>query len=356
MPHLRKQLPKYCLHKASKRAFVRIGGKMHYLGEYGSAASRREYDRIIAEFVAHGRQPYHHPDDILIEHLIVRFLDHAEKERHYCDGTAKRITAVLRLLNDLYGKVPALQFNPMALKSVRRQFLESGLSLDTINGYVGVIKQVFYWGCEEEIVPAEIAGALRMVKALQKGRSAAVEYEDILPVADVIVEKTLPYIRSQRVKDMIQVQRYICGRPQDIHNMRLCDIDQSGEVWRYTPYTHKTKYRGKSRDIPIGPKAQKILQPYLDRCKDDPKQFVFPRPKAKGYHSHYANAILVACKKAGVPPWTPNQLRHAGGTEVRDKFGLDYAQAVLGHSSAKITEVYAKASFDKAAKVAKEIG
>jgi hypothetical protein len=50
--YARKQLPKYCRHKSSGRAYVRIGGKMYYLGKYGSEASRREYDRIIAEFVA----------------------------------------------------------------------------------------------------------------------------------------------------------------------------------------------------------------------------------------------------------------------------------------------------------------
>jgi len=58
MLYSRKQLPKYCRHKSSGRAFVRIGGKMYYLGKYDSEASKREYDRIIAEFVANGRQPF----------------------------------------------------------------------------------------------------------------------------------------------------------------------------------------------------------------------------------------------------------------------------------------------------------
>jgi site-specific recombinase XerD len=41
---------------------------------------------------------------------------------------------------------------------------------------------------------------------------------------------------------------------------------------------------------------------------------------------------------------------------VRDKYGLDYAQAVLGHARARTTEIYAKPSDEKAIKVAKEIG
>jgi hypothetical protein len=78
MSYARKQLPKYCRHKATNRAFVRIGGKMYYRGKYGSEDSRRKYDRIIAEFVANGRQACFDPKDILIENFIVRFLDYAE--------------------------------------------------------------------------------------------------------------------------------------------------------------------------------------------------------------------------------------------------------------------------------------
>jgi integrase len=137
--------------------------------------------------------------------------------------------------------------------------------------------------------------------------------------------------------------------------MRFCDIERTGDVWKYTPFTHKTKKRGHIRELPIGPRAQQILLPYLDRCESS-EQFVFPRKKGKCYWIPYNNAIKAACKRAGVPRWTPNQLRHAGGTEVRDKFGLEYAQAVLGHANAKTTEIYAKVSFEKAAKVAREIG
>ena len=133
MPYARKQLPKYCRHKTSGRAFVRIGGKMYYLGKYGSEASRKEYDRIIAEFVANGRQAFHRPDDILIEQLIIRFLDYVTNERVYSATAKDRLQRVLQHLNRLYGKQPIASFNAMSLKSMRRQFLENGLSRGTIN-------------------------------------------------------------------------------------------------------------------------------------------------------------------------------------------------------------------------------
>ena len=43
-------VPKYCLHKPSGRAYVRIRGKVVYIGAYGSAESQQEYGRLIAEF------------------------------------------------------------------------------------------------------------------------------------------------------------------------------------------------------------------------------------------------------------------------------------------------------------------
>ena len=355
MIYARKQLPKYCKHKPSGRAYVRIGSKMYYLGKYGSDISRREYDRIIAEFVANGRQPFYGADEILVEALIARFLDYAEKELNYSTPAEGRIRKILRLLNKLYGKQPVSAFTPAALKVVRQQFVDCKFARNTVNNYVGIIKQVFYWGCEEEIVPAEVGAALRMVKHLQAGRTSAVDYDAVEPVADDIVEKTLPHLKPT-VRDMVKVQRLISGRPQDIFNMRFCDIDRSEAIWRYTPFTHKTKKRGKVREIPIGPKAQQILQLYLAKCTDE-TAFVFTTSRGNQCSGgYYCNAVNTACDKAEVERWSPNQLRHAGGTEIRSKFGLEYAQASLGHSRARTTEIYAKVSYEKAAMVAKEIG
>ena len=48
-------LPKYRKHKASGQAIVTLNGKMHYLGPHGTKASHVEYDRLIQEWLAHGR-------------------------------------------------------------------------------------------------------------------------------------------------------------------------------------------------------------------------------------------------------------------------------------------------------------
>jgi len=83
MTYKRKQLPKYCRHKATNRAFVRIGGKAYYLGKYNSEASRREYDRIIGEFLANGRKTNYQSEEVIIENLIGKSLNYIKTERNY---------------------------------------------------------------------------------------------------------------------------------------------------------------------------------------------------------------------------------------------------------------------------------
>jgi hypothetical protein len=45
-------IPSYRLHKPSGRAVVTLSGRDHYLGAHGSPESRREYDRLVAGWLA----------------------------------------------------------------------------------------------------------------------------------------------------------------------------------------------------------------------------------------------------------------------------------------------------------------
>ncbi len=50
----RRRKPAYLLHKATVQARVRINGRDHYLGKYGSPESRVRYDELILEFFSTG--------------------------------------------------------------------------------------------------------------------------------------------------------------------------------------------------------------------------------------------------------------------------------------------------------------
>jgi len=169
--------------------------------------------------------------------------------------------------------------------------------------------------------------------------------------------------------------------------MRPADIEQEGDVWLYTSYEHKTEHRDKERSIAIGPRAQAILIAYLDRDETD---YVFNLGESERLRrieqrrnrqtkvqpsqqnrrktspnwqrgrryttASFRRAIHRATEAAGVKQWSPNQLRHLRATEVRSQFGLDHAQAVLGHATADTTQIHAELSREKAAVVAREIG
>ena len=85
----------------------------------------------------------------------------------------------------------------------------------------------------------------------------------------------------------------------------------------------------------------------------------FPRPSRRGSHytkDSYKRAIARACKRAGVDHWSPNQLRHSRGTELRRTYGLEAAQTVLGHRRADVTQIYAERDYGLARKVMREVG
>ena len=195
---------------------------------------------------------------------------------------------------------------------------------------------------------------------------------------------------------MIQLQWLTGMRPCEVVALRPCDIDSTGEIWFYEPFQHKNRWRGHSRKIPLGPRAQEILKPFLDRQPDaflfSPreaeewrqsqrrKQRMTPmtpsqakrkpaaqpkRPRRDHYDtSSYQGAIDYGIKRANksrngkerVPHWFPLQIRHSRGTEVRRLYGLDAAQAALGHARADVTEVYAEKNLELAIRIAKEMG
>ena len=139
----------------------------------------------------------------------------------------------------------------------------------------------------------------------------------------------------------------------------------------------------------IGPQAQQVLRLYLlrpakafcfspaesvklrrveaSRCRCTPISYGNRpgtnrkrQPKRQpGEHysvDSYRQAIHRACDKAGVEQWSPNQLRHTAGTDIRQKYGLEAAQVILGHAAADVTQVYAERDMAKAAAVMQEIG
>lgn len=386
------RIPSYRLHKPSGLAVARLNGRDIYLGEHGSPQSRQRYERLIAEWLTNHRQvptesdPVHAPGgDLTVNELLVAYWEHAQAyyvKNGRPTGELANIRDAMRPLADLYGDTAAAGFGPKSLKAVRQTIIDADLCRTTINARVNRIRRIFKWGVESHLVSATVLHSLQAVAALKKGRCAARESEPVKPVPAAHVEAVFPFV-SRQVCAMVQLQLLTGMRPGETTIMRGCDLDTTDKFWVYVPGSHKTEHHGHQRIIYVGPRAQQIIRPflrseitgYLFSPKDAMDEFwrklrasrktpVTPSQakrtrrqdpqKTPGEHyttQSYGYAITKACGKAGVSPWSPNQLRHNTATYLRKEFDIDVARIILGHQSPVVTEIYAERDMAKAAEV-----
>jgi integrase len=240
---------------------------------------------------------------------------------------------------------------------------------------------VFRWAASEELYPGEQYQALLTVAALEKGRSPARERPPISEVAEDIVLATLPHL-SPQVAAMVRLQLLTAARPGEVASLRPRDVDRSDpECWVYRPESHKTEHHGRDRVILLGPRSREVLRPWLDRDEDAycfcPAEVVAaraarrsetapsaigrrpaarPRPGGRYTKDCYRVAIQRACRRAGVPEWTPHLLRHTRATTIRREFDIESAQIILDHSKPETTLIYAERDLAKARSVVDRIG
>lgn len=389
------QIPSYRLQKSRNLAVVTLGGKDFYLGKFGSPESREKYHRLVAEYLASRRDemPPPSPDDPppTVAGLILAYWTHCRAHYRRPDGKLSEecgnVKVALRPLRKLYGATLARDFGPLALRAVRDEMVRQGLARTSVNARVGRVRRAFRWAASVELVAESVVRSLDAVDGLRAGRTAARETAPVGPVPLDQVEATLPLL-TRPVAGLVRLQLLTGMRPGEACSIRGRDLAPGPDgVWTYRPAAHKTAWRGKAREIALGPRAvelvREFLKPDLDAYLFDPRDAVADQVASRGQarksrptpserarrkaepgacharkysRASYRNAIRSGCRRAGIPGWSPNQLRHAAATLVRARFGLEAAQVVLGHARADVTQVYAEKNLSLARDVMREIG
>lgn len=391
-----KRVPSYRLHKPTGQAVVTLDGKDCYLGKHGSPDSHRKYAALISEW--QGRQVVA-PANVTVRQLTVLYRSHAEK--HYSKNGKPTsefglVVYALKFMNRVAKDVPLAEFSPRYLKMAREQMIEAGLTRGTVNKFTQRIRRAIKWAVSEELCPASVLVGLQAVPDLTRGRSPAPDLPPVKPVPEAFIEAIREHVHPP-VWGMIQFQLATGARPGEVISLRACDLDTSGEIWVYTPESHKTQHHGKARVICIGPAGKAILQAHMTT---DLQAYVFGTVKSGGKHPYrrdsYTNAIIRGCEIAFNMPkqlrypgrfadrqkdltdkerealrksllqqaaewraehcWSPNQLRHNFATRARREFGIEAARVTLGHSSAVTSEIYAERDLDAARAVVAKIG
>ena len=410
MPRRNLTPPRYGRHRPTDQARVVVNGKSHYLGRYGSPESRKKYAQLVARWeAARGSLPPNPKPsgERTVVELVASYLSYVQtyyvkngRPTHEQEGIRQALRHVMRL----YGQTPAAEFGPLALKTVRQSMIEAGWCRSTINNRFGRVKRMFKWAVENELVPPSLYHGLQAVAGLRKGRSGVREAEPVRRVHEAHVDAIRPHV-SRQVWAMIQLQRLTGMRPGEVVIMRACDLDLSGELWEYRPSSHKGEYLDQERIIPLGPRSQEVIQPFLKcdlqahlfspaeaeaerraaahanrktplSCGNRPGSNRRAKPKRTPQHHYtvgsYGRAVQRACKKTFPPPeglsedqlkhwrkshfWHPHQLRHNAGTKIRKELGLEAAQVYLGHSKADVTQIYAERNLELARQIAARFG
>ena len=380
-------IPPLCCHKSTGYAYVYIDGNKHYIGaKYGTEKAKRNYDRLIQEWLANGRSLPDPAEAFSITGLCSVYIQYADA--YYRDAEGKHtsqfgnVKRALQKLLYLYGDLYVDDFTPKKLQTIMESWVRDGIRRNTVNANMGIIKRCFKWGVAQELVPATILHGLNAVSGLRAGRTEAKESEPVQPVSESAITAAKAHL-GHTLRSMIELQLLTGARPGEIVNLKKSDIDTAEEVWMACLAKHKTAYHGKTRILYFGPKAQNLLKPFLVKAgvedylfspKDSEKERysfaeVHRRPNQKPNPRKtdrtlgdcyttmsYRRAIERACNKAEIPTWSPNQLRHNAATNIRKQYGLDVAQVILGHSSADITQVYAEVDRIKAVKAISEVG
>jgi integrase len=398
----RKPTPSYVLHKQSGRGRLTwtdtAGIRQQKLlpGAFNSPESLVAKARLELEIAtsATATAPGTPNSNISVAEVLNAYLEHAKQHYRRSDGTptseVREYKIAIRYVRELYGETRAANFGPLAMKAVREKFVGERWCRKTINQRVGRVKRMFKWAVAEELVPPAVHQALTAVGGLQRGRTEAHETDPVEPVDDATVDATLPHL-NRHVAGLVELQRLTGCRPGEACTIRRADTDTGGTIWLYKPAHHKTAWRGKTRVITIGPRAQEMLKQFFT---PDINDYLFsPRramaeyqaeraanrqtPRYPGHMARnaakrkthpkrtpqemydvtsYAHAVKRACLKAKVAHWHPNQLRHTFATRVRKQHGLEAAQVLLGHSRADVTQVYAERNEALAATVVAKIG
>ena len=355
MPKLINRPPKYSLHKPSGQAKVRHNGRTVYLGKFGSPESKDAYAKFIANLPRPEEAPK--PADpvpgvsLLVGEIVLRFFKHATTYYVHADGTPTgehvTIRACLRPLVKRFGELPAREFGPKRLKDLREDMIALGWSRRYINKAASIVRRCFTWAGSEELIPGEVALDLKCVRGLEEGRSGAREKPQVTSVDDADIEAALPHI-SPLAADVIRTMRLTGARPSEALGMTVETIDRSDPTcWEFRPAAHKCTHKDKDRMVMIGARAQEIILPYL--IKAEPGAALFPMDRTS-----LRRAIHRGCKRAGVKNWSPNQVRHTFGTEVRSQHGLEASQVLLGHSRADVTQTYAERDMRLARDIAQD--
>ena len=346
MPRLFHQPPKYRLHKSTKQAVVSFFGETLYIGPFGSSKSHQRYQELLYEWEKrrHEERPVAKLEDadescktdpekvaasvttatlrekvkagspVTISELILVYRRHTR--RYYRKNgeitrEAGAIDDVLRLLRKYHGTSYAQEFGPVALDELREKMIdEMDWSRGYLNKQVNRLRGMFKWAASKELIDGSVSTALRELAGLKKGRTRARETAPVESVPDHIIDETLKHL-PEVVADMVRIQRLTSARlakSARCHRRTLIAVATFGCT---DPLNTRPSILRRIASSPIGPRAQAILKPYLERADQDfcfsPKESEKQRRASYGRIGRHRSHVGIERERTGLPTLAERQ-------------------------------------------------
>jgi integrase len=314
---------------------------------------------------------------VLVVELVAAYLEYARGYYRKGDRPTGELASVIaagKVFADVVGDKFTDQILPDDLRACQESMIARGLARSTINSHCGRILRCLSWGVAhttatgKPFVPAGVLAVLREVERLGAHRTAAREPRKVTSVPWDVVERTLEHIHANQSRAAILTAlirtHWLTGmRSSALLAMRGEDIDRTATEWRYVVGSdaNKNAHRGKELVTFIGPKAQAILSPLLATTPPGEPVFHFINERTDApLHidkDMYGRLVRLACKRAGVDPWHPHQLRHSRATEVQRIYESDAsAAASIGDTEEVTRRVYVDPSEVVRRRIARETG
>jgi integrase len=257
--------------------YCRVDGRQHYFpGAWDSAESRSAYDAFLDAWLQK-----HDPNrsvatigQLCLEY--VRYADATYRKHGQPTGEVNNIRSALKLLLRTHRHATLREISLPILVKWRdsligrpdSRFKKRGrtISRQYINRCTKIVLRMLRWARQKGIIEAYQLADVNQIDFLKANRSQAPEASKSKLATDEQVEAAVEHL-PPHIAAMVELQRLTGMRPGEVIVLRPCDVTiRTDGVMAYRPHIHKLEHHeGIDRVVMIGPRAQEILRPWLDR-------------------------------------------------------------------------------------------
>lgn len=245
------------------------------------------------------------------------------------------------------------ELDSILLDHMLEQWVGSGrLGRTSVNRNLSFVRQFMKFCVRRGYASPDQLVQIQSVDRIRRGRYGVTDADPIRPVSDEHYQAVLPYL-DDRSRDTIEMI-YLTGmRPGEVRLMQVARLGRvtvdGQDVLLYKPRLHKTAYLGKRRSVPIVGRALEIVEQRLAGVDETGEGYVFGKDGTFGWEpvdeGKLGRTLREACRAAGVPRWTPMQLRHRWATVARARrLKMKRISGLMGHTKTRTTEIYAEPS------------